>query len=298
MIFGEGAPVLASLTTLALLPAAVVPGTGRVLVQPISVDDVAAAIITILERDWFEGETFELGGPERLTMEELLQRLRVARRGRPGPVVRLPLPMIQAPLRVAESLGLGQVLPATSGQFSSFGNDGTAAPNRLQETIAPGLTPLDRMLESRPEGTPRPDVIHRECIVFTRHLLGRHPDVMVHERYRAAVSTIPSLTPGTAWERALLGAARRGVILARCADSYAALFAPGSALRQRLVILLAILEVHPRFSGEIDKALGGSLPSVIARVGLRSLAALLFLAMGTLLLAPVRLALVLRGTRS
>ena len=298
MIFGDGAPVLASLTALALLPAMVVPGTGRVVVQPVSVDDVVTAILTILERDWFDSETFELGGAERLTMEELMQRLRIERRRARGRVVRLPLPMIQAPLRAAERLGLGAMLPATAGQFSSFRNDGTATPNRLQEAIASGLTPLNRLLEAHPDVAATPDELHRECAVFMRHLLGRHPDAMVVDRYRAAVSTIPSLSPGTAWERALLGFARRGVILARSADAYAAPFAPASVLRQRLVILLAILEVHPRFSQDIDRALGESLPWVIARVGLRSLAAVLFLVAGTLLLTPVRIALVMRGARS
>ena len=298
MIFGDGAPVLASLTALALLPAVVVPGTGRVVVQPVSVDDVVTAIVMIVERDWFHSETFELGGPERLTIEELLQRLRIERRGKRGGVLHLPLPMIQGPLSAAERLGLGAILPATAGQFSSFRNDGTVTPNRLQEAITGGLTPLDRLLETPPRAAAAPDELHRECTVFTRHLLGVHPDAMVVERYRSAVSTIPSLTPGSGWERALLGFARRGVMRARSADAYAALFAPASVLRQRLVILLAILEVHPRFSQDIDKALGGSLPSVIGRVGASSLAAVLFLVAGTLLLGPLRLALVMRGGRS
>lgn len=307
MIFGEGAPVQASLTALAMLPLVVVPGSGNVRVQPISVDDVVRAIISIVHTDRFESETFEVGGPEVLTMGELLQRVRAARKGTRGPAVRIPLGLIQSPLAMAERIGLRAVLPATAGQFSSFRHDGVATPNPLQLSLAPGMKSVDIMMGAgRAIGGSgaiaasgaigaSTDPIASECIVFTRHLLGVRPDRAVVERYGAALAAIPALQPASAWERSLLAMARRGVAGVRGADAFAALFARDSVLRKRLVILLAILETRAPFSDAIDRALGGPRPVVIARVGLRGLWSLAWLVAGALWLVPVRIALMLRG---
>jgi nucleoside-diphosphate-sugar epimerase len=295
MIFGEGAPVQASLTALAMLPLVVVPGSGNVRVQPISVDDVVKAIISILQTDRFQSETFEVGGPEILTMGELLQRVRVARKGARGPTVRIPLGLIQTPLAVAEGIGLRAVLPATAGQFSSFRHDGVATPNALQQALAPGMDPVDSMIGATGAIGATTDPIESECIVFTRHLLGVRPDPAVIEKYGAALASLPALQPSSAWDRALLAMARRGVAGARCADAFAALFARASVLRKRLVILLAILETRAPYSDAIDSALGGPALLVIARVAWRGVWSLVWLVVGAALLVPVRIALSLRG---
>lgn len=292
MIFGEGAPVLASLSALALLPAIVLPGTGRVRVQPIAVEDVVRAILTIVRQDWFRSETFDVGGPEVITMAELLQRLRRAHARERGRVVRLPLGLIQAPLRAAEAVGLHALLPVTAGQLTSFGNDGTVRDNRLQKEIETALVPLDRMLGSvRPSTDAVERGVHDECTVFTRHLLRMDPDNMVIASYHEAVTSLDTLTPVGRWDRTLLRIARTGVVWARCADAYASLFSRSSALRKRLVMLLAILETRPPFSNRIDQAVEGPGLLLAGRLVFRGIVATLGLIAGTLLLAPLQILL-------
>lgn len=193
---------------------------------------------------------------------------------------------------------MGSVLPVTAGQFSSFRFDGTATPNRLQRELAPGLVPLGAMLgrvdaQDLVLGGTRVDAdretVDRECVTFTRHLIGLSPDAFILDRYAAAIGVVPALTPSPGFDRAMLGIARRGVLAARCSDAYAALFARRSTLRKRLVMLLAILETRAPYSARIDHAVGGSVPTVMARVALRSALALLALALGLVLLVPVRL---------
>jgi NADH dehydrogenase len=295
MVFGEGAPVFASLARLALLPVVVVPGSGAVRVQPISVDDVARSIISILRNDRFRSETFELGGPEALTMEALLQRVRLARMGNRGRAFRIPLRLIQAPLAVAEKLGLRSILPATAGQLSSFRHDGIAQPNALQQELARDLKSLDSMMPGTAPVGANTDPVESECRVFTRHLLGLDPDRAVVRSYGAALAALPALSADSAWERAVLSLARHGVTGARSADAFAAVFARGSVFRKRLVILLAILESRPPYSDRIDSALGGSAVLVLARLAARGLGSLLYLAAGALWLVPVRLVLGVRG---
>lgn len=298
MVFGTGAPVLRSLSALAAAPVILQPGTGVARVQPVAVDDVVRAIRTVVKLGWFAGETFEVGGPDVVAVGELLQQLRMARTGRRGRSLRIPLALIQIPLRLAEGLGMGSLLPVTAGQFSSFRFDGTATPNRLQRELAPGLVPLGAMLgrvdaQDLVLGGTRVDAdretVDRECVTFTRHLIGLSPDAFILDRYAAAIGVVPALTPSPGFDRAMLGIARRGVLAARCSDAYAALFARRSTLRKRLVMLLAILETRAPYSARIDHAVGGSVPTVMARVALRSALALLALALGLVLLVPVRL---------
>src|SRR6185436_12664532 len=107
MILGQGSPVLSGLEKLACLPVIPVFGSGRTLVQPVYVDDVVEFILTVLDNDMFSNETFEIGGPTTLPVEELLQRVRQTRKGARGRVLHVPLGLMLAPLRAAEVLGLG-----------------------------------------------------------------------------------------------------------------------------------------------------------------------------------------------
>jgi NADH dehydrogenase len=296
IILGENAPLAKSLASLAMLPAILLPGSSTVRVQPIDVRDTVAAILAVLAEDRFRNETFEIGGPEVLTMEELLQRIRQARTGRRGRVLRIPVWFFQLPLRLAESSGLGKLLPVTAGQFSSFKQDGVATPNVLQADLAPPRVTVAGMIAMAPAR--QDDALDRECRVFTKHLVGANPDELVMASYRRAVASLPALAATSAWDRALLSVARGGTIGARCADAHAALFARSSTLRKRLVMLLAILESRSPYAEYIDKPLGGTPAGAIVRLGVRGVVALIGLLAGTLLLLPVRAVAALRGDQA
>ena len=84
--------------------------------------------------------------------------------------------------------------------------------------------------------------LEREAAVFTRYLTGMPADAYIVRRYAHAHSAIEALSPRTAVDRLLVGWARRGRIAARMADAYARFFAPAGALRQKMVLLFALLE--------------------------------------------------------
>ena len=299
IILGPGAPILAALEKLARLPVIVLPGNGRARVQPIHVDDVVNAILTIVERDRFDNETLEIGGPAVVTMEELLQALRQARTGAHGRVLHIPLPMLRLPLGFAEAIGLGPWLPINAGQLSSFRFDGTAKSNPLQERAGSGLVGLADMVSgagtaSLPTSSPGA----AECRVFTRHLIGSDPDAFILAKYADACTVVPALAPAGRFDESLVAFARLGPRRAKIADSYAGLFAPASALRKRLVMLLALLETRPPFSGMIDRATGGPAILAIARLAVRSVGSLLSLLAGLVVFVPLRLVLALAGKRT
>jgi NADH dehydrogenase len=276
VITGPGSPNLKSLEQLALLPFIAVPGSGRARVQPIDVSDVARSIADVVRQDAFQNDVVELGGPKVLTMESHLQQIRVARTGRTGRVLHLPLPLLSIPLRMAEAVGLGRLLPVTAGQLSSFRFDGVTAEHRPQADAA----------------------LDGECRVFVRYLLGADADTYVTEKYAAANAAL-ALSPVSRFDSALLTFARLGPLCTRLADSYAGLFFRTAALRKRLVLLVAILETHAPFHQTIDRTVGGSRPLLFARLSIATAGALLSLLAGTLIFAPTRalLALVWRESR-
>ena len=299
MILGRGSPILGALEKLSGLPVIPVFGHGRTRVQPVFVEDVVQCILTVLDEDLFVNQTFDIGGPEVLTMEELLQGIREARTGRPAPVVHVPLGLLLPPLHAAEALGLGGLLPISVGQLASFRHDGTVATNTLYERLRPTLRTVSEMLSLSADGSGADETVEdRECVVFTGHLLGVAPDAYVKRKYAEAHRVMGGLAPNDPFDVFVLRFAATHRFCTRVADAYARVFRPGSALRRKLIVLLAILETSPPSYRTIDAPVGGPKALLLLRLALRGSIALLSLLIGTLLLVPARLALAATGRRA
>jgi NADH dehydrogenase len=145
MIFGPGSPVLEGLRRLAALPVMPVFGNGRAPVQPIFVDDLAGAVAALLEEPASEGRTIEIGGPEVLSMERLLLRIRRKLGIRNARLVHLPAGPTAAFLGLLEPV-LRPLLPVTAGQLASLTSDGTAVPDSLVALWQSGWRKIDEML--------------------------------------------------------------------------------------------------------------------------------------------------------
>jgi NADH dehydrogenase len=133
ILMGRGAPVIEGLSRLAAAPVVPVFGDGRARVQPVSTGELATCLLTIVENGGFENRIVEIGGPETLSIEELLLKIRRIRYGKPPRVVHLPAGPITAALGILEKFVPG--LPITAGQLKSFTNDSTAEPH-LRGTCA------------------------------------------------------------------------------------------------------------------------------------------------------------------
>jgi nucleoside-diphosphate-sugar epimerase len=141
MVLGKGSPVQEGLAKLANLPVVPVFGNGRALVQPVSVDDLADCLAAILEDAAFAGRTVEIGGPDILTIQELMMKIR----GSSAPVMHLPAGLIAACVGVVEK-PLFPVLPFTAGQIASFVNDGTVAKDAQVARWQSGMQRIGQML--------------------------------------------------------------------------------------------------------------------------------------------------------
>ena len=146
IVLGAGSSILARLASLAGGPMVAAIGNGRARVQPIHVEDVADALALLLERRGFDRRTIELGGPEVLTMGDLLVRLRAALGRKPARTVGVPYLPMRGALIALEAV-LGDKLPVTAGQLTPFVQDSVAKPDPLFDELRPRMKGLDRMLE-------------------------------------------------------------------------------------------------------------------------------------------------------
>jgi uncharacterized protein YbjT (DUF2867 family) len=97
IVYTPGDPWLRLLERFSYLPAIPISGRGQALYQPIWAEDVAECVVAALAR----GGDYELGGPETLSYDAIVQTvLRSLRRRRP--LLHVPLPVVRTSLRALE----------------------------------------------------------------------------------------------------------------------------------------------------------------------------------------------------
>jgi uncharacterized protein YbjT (DUF2867 family) len=79
-------------------------GSGKALLQPIWIEDTVSCFVGALARPETAGQAYELGGPERMTLEELVDILAEAE-GIRKPKLHLPVALMRAAARIGTALG-------------------------------------------------------------------------------------------------------------------------------------------------------------------------------------------------
>jgi NADH dehydrogenase len=139
----SGWKALSGLARLRWMP---VIGDGTARIQPIDVDDLVDAMISIIEEQDFHDESFDLGGPDLLSIEDFLKKVhRLYSEAEPR-VVHLPYGLVKRIVAYTETL-LPSMLPLNAGQLSVFVQDGTVTANRLYEKQRPYMKDLDTVLQ-------------------------------------------------------------------------------------------------------------------------------------------------------
>ena len=128
VVFGDGAEFLSF--TLKLTPpvVALLPGGGKTRFQPIFVEDFVSIVADALEDDGHAGESYEVGGPEVLTLADVAT---LARKARGQSVKILPVPMALAGL----GLAVGELIPRFPmgmDQYRSLRFDNTVDGNDIE----------------------------------------------------------------------------------------------------------------------------------------------------------------------
>ena len=116
------------------------PGSQRL--QPVFVEDVARAVAEAIGRQEASGGTFEIGGPQVLTMREIVQTaLDVA--GRRRLLLAAPKPVMKT---LASALQLAPGRPLTPDAVEFITADALADPVELERALGLEMTPLREAL--------------------------------------------------------------------------------------------------------------------------------------------------------
>jgi uncharacterized protein YbjT (DUF2867 family) len=144
-VFGRSGGLLPTLVRqVRLSPVVTVIGSGRRRLQPVWVDDVAAHFATALELRAAANRTFELGGPDVVTWDELYRRLAQTLRKRRS-LVHVPAGVARPAARLTEWIP-GSPLSADQVTMLEDAGDNVARVPDTVETFALPLVPLDDQL--------------------------------------------------------------------------------------------------------------------------------------------------------
>lgn len=145
IVLGKESLIWKRLSQLASGRVIVLVGEGTTKIQPIYVDDLVDLMLSLIDEKNFRNETFDLGGPEVISLEDFLIRIHMNYHQRSAPVVRLPLRQLIPALSIIEKYA-SSLLPFNTGQLAAFANDGTAEPNDWVDRAKPKMKNVDAIL--------------------------------------------------------------------------------------------------------------------------------------------------------
>jgi len=145
-VFGRDGGILPTFVKLAkLAPVTGIVGSGKQRIQPIWVDDVGASFAASVDKAEAANKTFELGGPDIVTWDQLWQRIRRTLGIRRRPTMHLPTALMRIPATLTERLP-GNI-PLTRDLLTMLeAGDNVASNDAAVRTFGIPLVPLDEQL--------------------------------------------------------------------------------------------------------------------------------------------------------
>ncbi len=142
-LIGPGGEFTALLKQLTMLPLVPVLGSGDYRVQPLYVRDMARYYVQALVDEQYLNKTFEVGGPEVISYNEMLRRTLDAR-GKKGFLFHAPLPLVRPVIPVIEKIAPKLI---TEDQFKMLLEGSHTDDRRLEQLGGFPLTPFRRTIE-------------------------------------------------------------------------------------------------------------------------------------------------------
>ena len=124
------------------LPAMVVPRWADTRTQPIARDDVIRYLVGVAGREEALGRVFEIGGPDQLTYREMMQQASLVSRGKPTPIVTVP---VLTPRLSSYWLALVTDVDVTTGRnlIDSMGTEVLVTDHSIEELVPGDLVTYD-----------------------------------------------------------------------------------------------------------------------------------------------------------
>jgi NADH dehydrogenase len=147
VIFGDGGEFVPFTKKLAPPYLTPLPGGGKTRFQPIWIEDLVPMLADAVEDDAHDGEIYEIGGPERLSLAEVARQVHGSE-GRPMTVLPVPMGLAKVGLTVLGSL---PGAPMGADQYRSLQFDNTTDDNDVEAfgVTEAELTTLGEYLRER-----------------------------------------------------------------------------------------------------------------------------------------------------
>ena len=145
-IFGRDGGILPTFRKIArLAPVTGIVGSGKQRIQPIWVEDVGAFFAAAVDKPEVADRTFELGGPDIVTWDELWRRIRAVLGIRLRPTLHMPTGLLKIPALLTERLP-GNI-PLTRDLLKMLeAGDNVVSNDDAVRTFGLPLVPLDEQL--------------------------------------------------------------------------------------------------------------------------------------------------------
>lgn len=136
-----------------------------------------------------------------------------------------------------------------------------------------------------------PELLRRECFTYTRYLIGQAPSDYVVDKYCQCHRTSGAFAglDVDRFDKLAVRISARTPLLARLADAYASRFCKSSAVRKKLILLLALLECSPPSFHFLDSPDGCSRSEMYVRLGFGACLYGFMLFFSWILFSPLRL---------
>ena len=139
LVYGPGDDFTTRLAdVIRLSPAVPVLGSGKSRFQPVYVDDMTACLARATD-DVHAGRTFEVGGPDVLTLDQIVEEIAKAL-GRRRSFVHVPIPFARPAARLFEIFLPSP--PVTVDQLTMLGEDNVCAENAASSLVETPLVPF------------------------------------------------------------------------------------------------------------------------------------------------------------
>jgi NADH dehydrogenase len=146
IIYGPGDRFVSLLARLVRrLPVVPVIGSGEARLQPVSVHVVAEGFVRGLDQARSIGQTYDVGGPEALTFNQLLDAIALAVRGRPARKLHIPVAAVHGLALVLDAVPF---FPVTVDQLVMLQEDNTCDPTPFLRAFDLRDVPLRAGLEA------------------------------------------------------------------------------------------------------------------------------------------------------
>jgi hypothetical protein len=136
--------------------------------------------------------------------------------------------------------------------------------------------------------------LERECRSYARYLIGQAPSAYVIGKYRDFhQESDASARALDAFDHFLVRVSARAPFWARLADTYATRCRKNSAVRRKLVLMLALLECAPSSFEIVEQVQVGGPAGAVVLLGWEAARYALVLIISVVIFTPVRLAMAL-----